>query len=127
MLEQGTVDRHNDSGIKVGYKTPPVHSRFKPGVSGNPAGRLKGRKKLGELFQQILNEQVFLREGESVKRISKAEAALRTMVLGALKGDARSLDMLLRVAEHTGELRNDSDSLVVTVQRFGQPVIPDAA
>ena len=126
MLDPETMDGQVDSGPKVGYKNPPVHNRFQPGISGNPAGRLKSRKSLGELFQQILNEQVFLREDQSVRRISKAEAALRTMVLGALKGDARSLDMLLRVAEHTGELRKD-DTLVVTVQRFGSPVIPDAA
>src|SRR5215510_10011610 len=29
-------------GWKVGFRKPPVHSRFKPGQSGNPAGRPKG-------------------------------------------------------------------------------------
>jgi hypothetical protein len=27
---------------KVGYKRPPRHTRFQPGVSGNPRGRQKG-------------------------------------------------------------------------------------
>ena len=31
---------------EVGYKKPPIHTRFKPGVSGNPKGRPKGTKNL---------------------------------------------------------------------------------
>ena len=27
---------------KVGYKRPPLHTRFRPGMSGNPRGRQKG-------------------------------------------------------------------------------------
>lgn len=105
---------------KVGYKSPPVHARFKPGVSGNPSGRAKGSKNLKTLFQQILKEEVSLREGDGVKKISKAEAVLRSVVVGALKGDTRSLAMLLRLAEHTGEFREEGDhETVVVVQRFG--------
>ncbi len=34
----------DDAGpsAKVGYKRPPLHTRFTPGVSGNPRGRQKG-------------------------------------------------------------------------------------
>jgi hypothetical protein len=32
-----------------------VHSRFKPGQSGNPKGRAKGSKNLKTLFHKILN------------------------------------------------------------------------
>ena len=92
------------------------------GVSGNPAGRLKGRKNLRGIFQQILNEKVSLRDGQGVRKISTAEAALRSMVVGALKGDVRNLAMLLQVAERAGEFSDEySDSLVVEVQRFGSP------
>lgn len=31
--------------MKVGYKKPPVHSRFKKGVSGNPKGRPRKPKR----------------------------------------------------------------------------------
>ena len=41
----------------VGYKRPPMHSRFKPGVSGNPSGRAKGTKNLRTLFQNILRRK----------------------------------------------------------------------
>ena len=121
MLDRDAIEGQG-SELTVGYRHPPVHSRFKPGVSGNPAGRLKGRKNLRGIFQQILNEQVSLRDGHGVRKISTAEAALRSMVVGALKGDVRNLAMLLQVAERAGEFSDEySDSLVVEVQRFGSP------
>jgi Family of unknown function (DUF5681) len=118
MLDRDAIEGQGSE--LVGYRHPPVHSRFKPGVSGNPAGRSKGRKNLRGIFQQILSEQVSLRDGHGVRKISTAEAALRSIVVGALRGDVRNLAMLLRVAEHAGEFRDEySDSLVVEVQRFG--------
>jgi hypothetical protein len=94
---------------KVGYKCPPTHSQFKPGVSGNPSGRPKGGQNLKTLFNKILNEEVALREGSEVKKISKAEAILRSVVVGALRGDTRSLAMLLRLAEHAGGFEDKQD------------------
>ena len=32
------------SGGEVGYRSPPKHSQFKKGASGNPKGRPKGTK-----------------------------------------------------------------------------------
>jgi hypothetical protein len=88
---------------KVGYKRPPVHTRFKPGQSGNPSGRAKGSQNLHTLFTKILAEEVSLREGANVRMVSKAEAVLRGLVIGALKGDQRSLGTLFRLAEQTGQ------------------------
>jgi hypothetical protein len=87
----------------VGYKRPPVQSRFKPGQSGNPSGRPKGSQNLKTLFNKILKEEVSLREGAEVRTVSKAEALMRGLVIGALKGDTRSLGTLLRFAEQTGQ------------------------
>lgn len=87
----------------VGYKRPPVHSRFKPGESGNPSGRAKGSANLKTLFHKILKEQVSLREGADVRKVTKAEAIMRGLVVGALKGDSRSLGTLFRLAEQTGQ------------------------
>jgi hypothetical protein len=104
------IDRLESEGLsdyKVGYKRPPLHTRFKPGQSGNPSGRAKGAKNLKTLFNKILNEEVSLREGANVRKVSKAEAVLRGLVIGALKGDARSLAALFRVAEHTGQFEEE--------------------
>lgn len=95
--------------VKVGYCSPPVHSRFKPGQSGNPSGRPKGGQNLKTLFNKILNEEVALRDGSDVRKISKAEAILRSVVVGALRGDTRSLAMLLRLAEQAGGFEDKQD------------------
>src|SRR3954468_15440138 len=88
---------------EVGFCRPPVHSRFKPGQSGNPSGRVKGSKNLKTLFHQILNEQIPLIDGNQSKKVTKAEALMRRLVISALKGDRMSLSTLMRIAEQTGE------------------------
>jgi hypothetical protein len=95
----------------VGYKRPPVHSRFKPGQSGNPSGRAKGSQNLKTLFHRILKEEVSLREGSDVRKITKAEAIMRGLVIGALKGDTRSIGTLFRLAEQTGQFEDPNDPI----------------
>jgi len=102
----------------IGYKRPPVHSRFKPGQSGNPSGRQKGSKNLTTLFTQILNEKVSVREGAEVRKVTKAEAILRGLVVGALKGDARNLVTLFRLAEQTGQFHQDDQQEVTEIRRI---------
>ena len=102
-----TDDRTSEVTYQVGYCRPPVHSRFKPGQSGNPSGRVKGSKNLKTLFHQILNEQIPLIDGNQSKKVTKAEALMRRLVIGALKGDSRSLMTLMRIAEQTGEFMDD--------------------
>jgi hypothetical protein len=92
---------------KVGYCHPPAHSRFKPGQSGNPSGRAKGSQNFKTLFNKILNEEISLREGSDVKKLSKAEAIVRSVVIGALKGDSRNTAILFRLAEQVGQFEED--------------------
>jgi hypothetical protein len=61
---------------------------------------------LKSLFKQILDEEVSLREGQVVRKVSKAEAVLRGLVVGALKGDQRNLMTLFRLAEQTGQFED---------------------
>jgi hypothetical protein len=103
-----TADSTKETTYQIGYCKPPVHSRFKPGQSGNPSGRVKGSKNLKTLFHQILNEQIPLIDGNQSKKITKAEAIMRKLVIGALKGDSRSLMTLMRIAEQTGEFADDA-------------------
>jgi hypothetical protein len=44
-----------DPGHKVGYKSPPKHTRWKKGQSGNPKGRKKRRivNDLRTLFESL--------------------------------------------------------------------------
>src|ERR1041384_4411981 len=96
--DDGSGLDQNGASYAGGYCRPPVHSRFKPGQSGNPSGRVKGSKNLKTLFHQILNEEITLREGGEVKKMSKAEAMMRGLIISALKGDTRSLTTMFRLA-----------------------------
>lgn len=114
-----STDFDNEAGdvaYEVGYCKPPVHTRFKPGQSGNPSGRVKGSKNLKSLFHQILNEQIPLQDGAQTKKVTKAEALMRRLIIGALKGDSRSLMTLMRIAEQTGEFENEAQSQPLTIQ-----------
>jgi Family of unknown function (DUF5681) len=102
---------------KVGYGNPPVHNRFKKGQSGNPSGRAKGSQNLKTIFNKVLREEVSLREGSEVRKVTKAEAVVRGMVVGALKGDQRNLAMLFRLADLTGQLQ-DAGSDITEIRRL---------
>jgi len=96
---------------QVGYGRPPVHSRFKPGVSGNPSGRPRGSQNFKTLLDRILKEVIPLLDGEQHRKVSKAEAITRRLVIGALKGDSRSQITLFRLAEITGQFEQPPEPL----------------
>lgn len=102
---------------KIGYCCPPEHSQFKPGQSGNPSGRAKGSQNFKTLFNKILNEEISLREGSDVKKLSKAEAIVRGVVIGALKGDARNTAILFRLAEQVGQFGEDDPGGITEIRR----------
>jgi hypothetical protein len=86
------------NGYTVGYGNPPTHSRFRPGQSGNPAGRRKGVRNLMTDVKRTLRVAVNVREGGRSRKISTQEGALMVLREKALKGDARALDRLIELA-----------------------------
>jgi hypothetical protein len=101
----------NGADYAVGFRHPPLHTRFKPSVSGNPAGRPKDSKNFKTLLHSILNEQISLQEGSQSRKISKAEAIMRRLIIGALKGDTRDLHALFLLAEQTGQFEELRDEI----------------
>jgi hypothetical protein len=119
LMSDDTEDKKEQAvrlPAKVGYCHPPVHSRFKKGQSGNPSGRVKGSQNLKTIFNKILGEEISLREGSELRKVSKAEALVRGMVVGALKGDQRNLAMLFRFAEQTGQFQ-DAGADITEIRR----------
>jgi hypothetical protein len=86
---------------EVGYKKPPVGTRFKPGQSGNRKGRPKKSRNLKSDLLDELAERIAVREGSRTRRISKQRAMVKALVLKGLKGDsaaiAKAFDFLLRL------------------------------
>ena len=117
MLDDDAAAAQNGVPYRVGDRKPPLHTRFKPGQSGNPSGRVKGSKNLRTLFHQILNEEISLREGGAVRKMSKAEALMRGLIIGAMKGDSRSLLTLFRLAEMSGQFE-DPENPVTRIERI---------
>lgn len=85
-------------GPKAGFRRPPIHTQFKSGISGNPAGRPRGTRNLSNDVKRTLQTLVKLKDQGKPKRVSTQEAALMRLREKALKGDSRSLDRLLEYA-----------------------------
>jgi hypothetical protein len=111
------AEHSGNAPAKVGYGCPPVHSQFKPGQSGNPSGRAKGGQNLKTLFNKVLGEVISLRDGPDVKKISKAEAVVRGLVIGAIKGDPRNIAILFRLAEQVGQFQDDNSADITQIRR----------
>lgn len=80
---------------KVGYGRPPIATRFRPGMSGNPSGKRKARPTLSQRLDKILAENVSVTEGGKAKRMAKEEVFLRQMVTRAIGGDRQFGPLLL--------------------------------
>jgi Family of unknown function (DUF5681) len=88
---------------KIGYKRPPLHTRFQPGTSGNPRGRQKGVRNFAADVKRTLEIPVNLTENGKSKRVSTQEALMLRLREKALKGDARALETLLSLARTHNE------------------------
>ena len=87
----------------VGYKSPPAHTRWKKGQSGNPTGRKKGTLNLKTDLLAELAEIVQINEGGSPRRITKQRALLKSLAARGIQGDAKAanlvLNLMLRLAD----------------------------
>ena len=84
--------------------------RFKKGVSGNPKGRPKRKRKgllVSRIISKVQNTPTAYREGGRTKRASRLELALKKLVNGALEGDARSAEDLFKLR---GRASKNSDA-----------------
>jgi hypothetical protein len=94
---------HTHEGMyQVGYCRPPLHSRFKPGQSGNPKGRPTQSRNLRTIVKQVLSEDMQIREGGRLRRMPAMEAVVRTIRARAFKGDPKALASLIVLARLCG-------------------------
>src|ERR1700722_1696395 len=88
----------HDGSYEVGFGRPPKQTRFRPGNSGNPAGRPKGKRNLATVLEKSLQEKVVINENGTRKVITKLEAAVKQLVNRAAGGDLSALRHLIALA-----------------------------
>ncbi len=81
---------------KKPYRVPPAEHRFKPGQSGNPHGRPKGRKSLTTLIQEVLDTETAYREGGRTKIATKGKLVAETVVHMSLQKNLKAIELLLQ-------------------------------
>lgn len=87
-----------EGAYTVGYKKPPLQSRFKKGVCPNPKGRPKGAKDMRLRILELANEKVPVRENGRVKRMTKLDVGTKKALNKfAETGDLKAIDFLLKI------------------------------
>jgi hypothetical protein len=85
----------------VGFGKPPLHSRFKPGQSGNPKGRPKGSRNrqpppalqdddLREIIRKEAYRMVPINDANGTTTIPMVQAVARSIAVNAVKGSQRA-------------------------------------
>ena len=111
----GSADTAN---YAIGYGKTPVATRFKPGRSGNPAGRKK-KEDIADArttVEEFFDETVRVREGGRTRRFTKMEATLNMLRLNALKGSPKHAKAFFTLAKKTGQFTKAArwNSIVLT-------------
>lgn len=103
MSSSDNSNNDNKSGQKVGYKRPPLRTRFKKGKSGNPNGRPPGalnkktiHDQVAKLLCKVVGKKISATEDGKHTRITKLEANFVQLANKAASGDLRASQLMMR-------------------------------
>ena len=96
---------------RVGYRQPPKHNQFKPGISGNPAGRPKRRRSIADDLRDELERPVTLVENGEELVVPKRRALAKRLIEAALKGDPRVIAQLDLMAREGNDERLEGEEV----------------
>lgn len=98
--------------------------QFKPGVSGNPAGKPKGTKHLSTHIQSLLNSEAFMSKLDTSDTLIKeyrgkpVAAIIQVYVIKALQGDTKAADLLFKYGYGSKiEMEHSGDTSITVVTR----------
>jgi hypothetical protein len=96
----------------VGYRKPPVHTRFKKGQSGNPTGRPQRTERSPHIepaLKSALNSLVTVNENGNVRQITKFDAVITQLVNKAASGHLPSIKLLMPFFASFAEAASEAD------------------
>lgn len=97
------------SDDQVGYKKPPLHTRFRKGKSGNPNGRPKGEKNLMRAFEKRLGSRIKVRDSEgNTRTVTVAEAIVLKYTQVGLSGNPNALKNISSLARELQGLADNT-------------------
>ena len=99
-----------DDDYAVGYKKPPLHTRFKKGQSGNPRGRPRGSKNFSTLLTEALNEAVVITEDGRRRTISKRDLGLKQLANKFAMAEAQATKILLGLIQERDRLAAEASA-----------------
>jgi hypothetical protein len=99
MNEDDETDQSQNRDGKVGYGRPPIATRFKPGGVGNPKGRPKKTKTVGQIIQAAMMTRVAVEENSRTKFITAQEVIIRNLVHAAARRDIRAIHTLFALRD----------------------------
>ncbi len=86
----------------VGYGKPPHETRFKPGQSGNPKGRPKGKSNYNDDLMKAFNKKVIVVENGRRKALSKWKIACTQLANDAASGDLHAVRLTTKLFDRAG-------------------------
>jgi hypothetical protein len=93
-----SAERPDDD--KTGYGTPPKHTRWREGQSGNPNRRYPKRAETTvELIDRLLLKPIEITVGDKTRTVSTLEAILFRLWQNEVLGDPRALKIRLKYQE----------------------------
>jgi hypothetical protein len=118
---------------EVGFRRPPIATRFKPGNVANKKGRPKKKRTVGQIIEGALATKVTVVENGQPKTMTAEEVIIRKLTLDAASGDKRSIQTLfslrdryhdtnettLDFADLQGDDQKILDDYFATLQRTG--------
>ena|SRR5215475_4262770 len=95
----------------VGYGRPPRNRQFKPGQSGNPRGRPKGRKNFATALADGLRRPVKVRDKNGkIRTLTAQEAMIEVQINKALAGDGKAFAKVVQLADEYGAFKEQLQS-----------------
>ncbi|MCC6597653.1 MAG: hypothetical protein IT559_02555 [Alphaproteobacteria bacterium] len=114
----------DSNDYEVGHGKPPKHTRFKPGVSGNPKGKPRKNRTFEEEVQAVLSTRVPVTINGKKTYVTKRQLLLEQIINGAINKNPTMMRLalpLLRMSDGAPDfeiLPEDQKTLQALMKNF---------